>query len=110
MRSVLEQTVASRVVLAESLLSTEVTAYDEVENARVTDKVSLIDGELREHALAAARAAAARDREMPTIQAALDAVRAELGDPGHPLAPEAAPGASADSTAAPRPTAGGGGF
>ncbi len=81
LRSVLEQTVASRVVLAESLLSTEVTAYDEVENARVTDKVSLIDGELREHALAAARAAAARDREMPTIQAALDAVRAELARP-----------------------------
>jgi hypothetical protein len=39
---------------------------------------------LREHAIAAARAAAARDREMPTVRAALDAVRAELGDPGIP--------------------------
>jgi hypothetical protein len=48
----------------------------------VSDQVSAIDSELREHAIAAARAAAARDREMPTVQAALDAVRAELGEPG----------------------------
>ncbi|QLL07902.1 hypothetical protein [Mycobacterium vicinigordonae] len=95
LRSVLEQTVASRVVVAESLLSTEVTAHDEVENARVNDKVSRIDGELREHALAAARAAAARDREMPTIQAALDAVRAELGDPSSaPIAPHSDAGSN----------------
>lgn len=82
LRSVAEQLVAGRVLAAESLLSTEVTAHDEAENVRVTDQISVIDGELREHALAAARAAAVRDREMPTIQAALDAVRAELGEPG----------------------------
>ena len=52
----------------------------------VADQVSAIDSELREHAIAAARAAAVRDREMPTVQAALDAVRAELGDPGIPPA------------------------
>jgi hypothetical protein len=50
----------------------------------VADRVSAIDSELREHAFAAARAAAARDREMPTVWAALDAVRAELGQPGAP--------------------------
>ncbi|MGZ4562125.1 MAG: hypothetical protein ACXVX6_00820, partial [Mycobacterium sp.] len=34
------------------------------------------------HAMAASRAAAARDREMPTVLAALDAVRAELREAG----------------------------
>lgn len=82
LRSALEQIVASRVLVAESLLSTEATARDEAENVRVADQVSVIDGELREHALAAARAAAMRDRQMPAIRAALDAVRAELGEPG----------------------------
>ena len=61
-------------------------ADDEVENAQVADQVSVIDTELREHAIAAARAAAVRDREMPTVQAALEAVRAELGEPGIPHA------------------------
>ncbi|RUP04268.1 MAG: hypothetical protein EKK34_14920 [Mycobacterium sp.] len=84
LRSVAEQLVASRILAAESLLSTAVAAHDDAENVRVTDHVSAIDGELREHALAAARAAAVRDREMPTIQAALTAVRAELGEPGTP--------------------------
>jgi hypothetical protein len=64
------------------VLSTALAGRDEAENARVADQVSAIDSELREHAIAAARAAAARDREMPTVGAALDAVRAELGDPG----------------------------
>ncbi len=88
LRSVLEEFVATRVLVAESVLSTAVAARDEAENARVADQVSAIDAELREHAIAAARAAAARDREMPTVRAALDAVRAELGDPGIPQ-PEA---------------------
>jgi hypothetical protein len=84
LRSVLEQMVASRILLAESILSAEAASMDEAENARVSDQVSLIDSELREHGLAAARAAAMRDREMPTIRAALEAVRAELGEPGIP--------------------------
>lgn len=84
LRSVAEEIVARRVVAAESLLSGAVAAHDEAENVRVTDQVSAIDGELREHALAAARAAAARDRQTPAIQAALSAVRAELGEPGMP--------------------------
>ncbi len=82
LQSVVEEFVATRVLVAESVLSTAVAARDEAENARVADQVSAIDSELREHAIAAARAAAARDREMPAVRAALDAVRAELGDPG----------------------------
>lgn len=82
LRSVLEALVAGQVLATESLLSTALSARDEAENARVADQVSVIDSELREHAIAAARAAALRDREMPTIRAALDAVRAELGQPG----------------------------
>ncbi|OSC42137.1 hypothetical protein [Mycobacterium decipiens] len=84
LRSVLEQLVASQVLATETLLSTAMSARDEAENARVADQVSVIDAELREHAIAAARAAALRDREMPTVRAALDAVRAELGESGIP--------------------------
>ncbi|CAM4439187.1 hypothetical protein MB901379_00359 [Mycobacterium basiliense] len=82
LRSALEQLVASRVLAAEALLGTALSAYDEVEDSRVEDRVNAIDSELREHAIAAARAAASRDREMPAIQAALDAVRAELAESG----------------------------
>jgi hypothetical protein len=82
LRSVVEELVATRVLVAESVLSTALVARDEAENARVADQVSAIDSELREHAIASARAAAVRDREMPTVKAALDAVRAELGEPG----------------------------
>jgi hypothetical protein len=84
LRSVVEELVATRVLVAESVLTTAVMARDEAENSQVADQVSAIDSELREHAIAAARAAAARDREMPAVQAALDAVRAELGEPGIP--------------------------
>jgi hypothetical protein len=87
LRSVVEELVATRVLVAESVLTTALATRDEAENARVAEQVSAIDSELREYAIAAARAAAARDRQMPTVQAALDAVRAELGDPGMP-APE----------------------
>jgi len=72
------------VLAAESVLSTALNADDEEATAQVSDQVSAIDSELREHGIAAARAAAVRDREMPTVQAALDAVRAELGEPGIP--------------------------
>ncbi|MEC4762738.1 hypothetical protein [Mycobacterium sherrisii] len=84
LRSVVEELVATRVLAAESLLSTGLLAREEIANAQVAEQVGAIDTELREHAIAAARAAAARDREMPTIQAALDAVRAELKEPGTP--------------------------
>lgn len=94
LRSAVEELVATRVLAAESVLTTELNARDETEGAQVSDQVSGIDSELRAHAIAAARAAAVRDREMPTVQAALDAVRADLGEPGIPqpenLAGEAA--------------------
>jgi hypothetical protein len=98
LQSVVEELVATRVLVAESVLSTALLARDEAENTQVADQVSAIDSELREHAIAAARAAAARDREMPTIQAALDAVRAELGEPGIPPA-EVADGAEVEKPA-----------
>ncbi len=87
LRSVAEEMVATRVLAAEAALSTALAALDEAEGARASAQVSAIDTELREHAIAAARAAAARDREMPAVRAALDAVRAELGEPAPPEGP-----------------------
>lgn len=82
LQSVVEELVATRVLVAESVLSKALLAQDEAENVQVSASVGVIDTELREHALAAARAAAARDRDMPAVTAALAAVRAELGEPG----------------------------
>jgi hypothetical protein len=96
LRSVVEELVATRVLVAESVLSTALIAREEAENTRVSDQVSAIDSELREHAIAEARAAAVRDREMPTVRAALDAVRAELGEPGIPQPERPAEPASED--------------
>jgi len=84
LQSVTEELVATRVLVAESLLSIALMARDEAENVQVADRVSVIDGELRAHAIATARAAAVRDREMPAVTVALDAVRAELGEPDLP--------------------------
>ncbi|HYB35364.1 MAG TPA: hypothetical protein VEF72_06005 [Mycobacterium sp.] len=81
LRSAVEQLVATRVLAAGSALSAALGEQDEADNTQAARRVSAIDAELREHAIAAARAAALRDREMPTLQAALDAVRAELGEP-----------------------------
>ena len=81
LRSALEQLVATRVLGVESSLAAALGEQDEVESARVTEQVGVIDTELREHAVVGARAAALRGREMPTLQAALEAVRAELGEP-----------------------------
>ncbi|WP_197520476.1 hypothetical protein [Mycobacterium sp. E2479] len=83
LQSVVEELVATRVLVAESVLSKALLAQDEAENAQVSASVGVIDTELREHALAAARAAAARDRDMPAVTAALAAVRAELEEPGN---------------------------
>jgi hypothetical protein len=108
LRSAVEELVATRVLIAESVLSTALAARDEAENARVADQVSAIDSELREHAIAAARAAAVRDREMPTVKAALDAVRAELGEPGIPT-PEGRQGPEGSAEKASQLDAGTGG-
>jgi hypothetical protein len=81
LRSAVEQLVATRVLAAESSLSAALGEQDEIDSARVAEQVRVIDAELREHAVVGAQAAALRAREMPTVQAALEAVRAELGEP-----------------------------
>ena len=108
LQSAVEELVATRVLVAESLLSTALIARDEAENAHVAEQVSAIDSELREHAIAAARAAAARDREMPTVQAALEAVRAELGDPGTPSSEDPAGRPAGGDSEKPAPGSGNG--
>ncbi|WP_422227522.1 hypothetical protein [Mycobacterium sp.] len=89
LRSALEQLVATRVLGAESSLTAALAEQDEVESARVTEQVGVIDTELREYAVVGARAAALRGREMPTLQAALEAVRAELGETAEPQSEDA---------------------
>ena len=83
-QSAVEQLVATRVLAAESSLTAALGEQDEGESARVAEQVSVIDTELREHSVVGARAAALRGREMPTLRAALEAVRAELGEPAGP--------------------------
>jgi hypothetical protein len=80
-QSAAEQLVATRVLAAESVLTAALGEHDEGESTRVAQQVSAIDTELREHSVVGARAAALRGREMPTLLAALGAVRTELGDP-----------------------------
>ena len=79
-RSSLAELVALRVVAAESVLTAELAGRNETEAARVADRVATLDRELREHAAAAARAAAVRDRRLPGLRRAWENVRAELGD------------------------------
>jgi hypothetical protein len=78
LRGVVEQHVATRVHSAELALTAEQAQPDEAEATNVADEFAAIDGELREHAVAGVRATARRDREVPALQRALDAVRAEL--------------------------------
>jgi hypothetical protein len=80
-QSAAEQLVATRVLAAESSLTAALSEQDEGESTQVAAQVSVIDTELREHSVVGARAAALRGKEMPTLQAALTAVRAELGEP-----------------------------
>jgi hypothetical protein len=78
LRSAVEERVATRVLAAETALTTDLAARDEVESATAADRVAEIDTELREHAVATARAGVVRDRLLPPLQEALDAVGAEL--------------------------------
>jgi hypothetical protein len=77
-RSAVEERVATRVLAAETALTADLAARDEVEGATAANRVAEIDAELREHAVATAKAAAVRDRRLPPLRQALDAVRAEL--------------------------------
>lgn len=78
LRSTVEERVATRVLAAETAFTSDLAVRDEVESAAAADRIAEIDAELREHAVAAAKAAVVRDRRLPTLQQALDAVRAEL--------------------------------
>ncbi|OBB27294.1 hypothetical protein A5792_24655 [Mycolicibacterium peregrinum] len=78
LRSAVEQLVATRVLAAETALTTEQAAREEADAVAAAEKTAAMDAELREHAIATARAAAQRDRRIPPLQRALDAVRADL--------------------------------
>jgi hypothetical protein len=78
LRATVEERVATRVLAAESALSSDLAAREEAESASAAERVAEIDAELREHAVATAKAAAVRDRRLPLLQKALDAVSAEL--------------------------------
>ncbi|HET6734035.1 hypothetical protein [Mycobacterium sp.] len=78
LRSSAEERVATRVLTAETALTSELTARDEAESATAADRIAAIDAELREHAIATARAAAVRDRRLPSLQKAVAAVHEEL--------------------------------
>ncbi|MED5811474.1 hypothetical protein VST63_03810 [Mycolicibacterium sp. 050232] len=78
LRSSVEELVAKRVVAAEAALTAESAAREEAEATVAAEKTAEMDAELREHAIATARAAAQRDRRIPPLQRALNAVRADL--------------------------------
>jgi len=78
LRSAAEERVATRVLTAETALTSELAAREEAESATAAEQVAEIDAELREHAITTARAAAVRDRRLPPFQQALQAVRTEL--------------------------------
>ena len=78
LRSAVEERVATRVLAAETALTSDLAARDEAESGTAADRVAEIDAELREHAVATAKAAVVRDRRLLPLQQALDAVRAEL--------------------------------
>lgn len=78
LRSAVEERVGSRVLAAETALTSELSAREQAESAAAEDRIAEINAELRERAMQTARAAALRDQRLPTLQDAIDAVRAEL--------------------------------
>ncbi|GFG53172.1 hypothetical protein CQY20_11610 [Mycolicibacterium agri] len=78
LQAVVEERVATRVVAAEAELTADLGRRDEADAKATAAQVAEIDAELREHAIATARAAALRDRRLPPLQKALETVRAEL--------------------------------
>jgi hypothetical protein len=78
-----EERVATRVVAAEAELTADLARRDETDAGATAAQVDEIDAELREHALATARAAALRDRRLPPLQKALETVQTELAGGQH---------------------------
>ncbi|WP_046320213.1 hypothetical protein [Mycobacterium sp. UM_Kg1] len=80
LRRELRDLVALRLVAAEAALSAELALRNEADAGRVAGRVAELDRELREHAAAAARAAAVAERALPQLRRALERVGAELGE------------------------------
>jgi hypothetical protein len=78
LRAAVEERVATRVLAAETELTSDLAERDEREGATAAERVAEIDAELREHAVATAKAAVVRDRRLPMLQKAMEAVHAEL--------------------------------
>lgn len=78
LRSAVEETVATRVLAAEAELTRQAAEKDLADAEDAAARVDAIEAELREHAVATARAAALRDRRAPALRRALAAVRDEL--------------------------------
>ncbi|WP_099037697.1 hypothetical protein [Mycobacterium neglectum] len=77
-RSAVEERVATRVLVAETALASELAHRDEVDGATAAEQVAEIDAELRAHAVETARAAKVADRRLPPLLEAIAAVRTEL--------------------------------
>lgn len=77
-RAGLEERVTTRIVAAESALTSQWAVRDEHEALLAQTRITEIEAELHEHAVQTARAAVVRDRRLPSLQRALDAVRNEL--------------------------------
>ncbi|WP_193044941.1 hypothetical protein [Mycolicibacterium baixiangningiae] len=80
LRSAAEEAVATRVLAAEAALTGSLAAEESAEADAAAGRIAEIDDELREHAAATARAAAQRDRRIPALVRALEAVRHALYD------------------------------
>ena len=78
LRSAVEERVATRVLVAETALTSELAHRDEAEGASAAERVAEIDAELRDHAVQTAEAAKLRDRRLPSLLTAIEAVRTEL--------------------------------
>jgi hypothetical protein len=84
LRATVEQLVATRVLAAETSLTVNLADQEEADGAKVAGELRAVDAELREHALAGARATAVRDHQVPAVQRAIGSVRAELGEEERP--------------------------
>ena len=82
-----EERVASRMLAAETVLSSAYLARADARRRATGRRIAEVDAELREHASAMARAEATRESEMPSLVRALRTVRDELAeqDPPDPL-------------------------
>lgn len=73
-----EQAVATRVATAERDWTTALIEQSESLDGRISAEVRAVEAELREHAMTGARAIAARDKVVPELQQALNAVRGQI--------------------------------